>query len=168
MTKRWSWHCLAAAACSLGLGVVALTASAGAQGTDPGWTTVEERFATRVEIPRGVFTMAAENDPTTGHVFTTADGRARLHVFALRNEQNESPARFLRRNFTKDRRVLTYDRVASNFFVVSRPKDDRILYRRCNFARDGVIRCVEFEYPRAEKRAWDATVTRVSLSLRPR
>jgi hypothetical protein len=31
-----------------------------------------------------------------------------------------------------------------------------------------MIHCIDLQYPRREKRAWDAIVTRISLSLRPR
>jgi hypothetical protein len=44
-----------------------------------------------------------------------------------------------------------------------------ILYSRCNFSGGarGVIHCFDLKYPQEEKRAWDAVVTRISLSLRP-
>jgi hypothetical protein len=67
-----------------------------------------------------------------------------------------------------DRRNLTYERVSSRFFVFSAPEGDRILYRRCNFARDRRIHCFDLRYPRTEKRAFDGIVTRMSHALRPR
>jgi hypothetical protein len=39
-----------------------------------------------------------------------------------------------------------------------------IWYDRCNFVR-GNITCVLINYPAAEKRQWDAIVTRISYSL---
>jgi hypothetical protein len=51
--------------------------------------------------------------------------------------------------------------------VFSAAERDLILYRRCNFA-GGAIHCFDVRYPRAEKRAWDGPVTRMSLTLRPR
>src|SRR6187401_1058288 len=89
-------------------------------------------------------------------------------IFAFTNERNESPAQFIKRVIVDDRRKLTYQRVARDFFVFSAPENDRILYRRCNFARDRMIHCVDLRYPRAEKRAFDGIVTRMSLALRPR
>jgi hypothetical protein len=41
-----------------------------------------------------------------------------------------------------------------------------IYYSRCNFG-GAAIHCFDLAYPQAEKRAWDAIVTRISLSLRP-
>jgi hypothetical protein len=48
-------------------------------------------------------------------------------------------------------------------------RDDTIYYSRCNFSRFGTpaIHCVDLVYPAREERAWDAIVTRISLSLRP-
>ena len=101
-------------------------------------------------------------------MLATPEGRARLHVFTVRNERGESPAQFLARVFPRDRGRLTYERVARGFFAVSQPAEGaRILYRRCNFA-GALIHCVDLQYPLAEKRAWDGIVTRISLSLRPR
>jgi hypothetical protein len=114
-----------------------------------------------------VFSVETGEDVPPGPVFSTPDHRARLHIFAFRNERGESPARHLARTFPRDRRQLDYDRVAGNFFAISENKGNQILYRRCNFVR-GMIHCIELIYPRSEKRAWDNIVTHVSLSLRPR
>jgi hypothetical protein len=31
-----------------------------------------------------------------------------------------------------------------------------------------MIHCIDLRYPAAQERSWDSTVTRISLSLRPR
>jgi hypothetical protein len=138
-----------------------------AQAAPHDWTTLRHDGAI-VQLPRDIFAVeAGEGDPK-GRLLATPEGRARLHVFTVRNERSESPAQFLARVFPRDRGRLTYQRVARSFFAVSQPaQGERILYRRCNFVRD-VIHCVDLQYPLAEKRAWDGIVTRVSLSLRPR
>jgi len=136
--------------------------------SDAGWTALRDERGTSVQYPREVFPVDAGQGAPQGRMFATPDGRARLHVFAIRNERGESPQQFLRRVFPQNRGRLSYDRVGSNFFAVSQPSGARILYRRCNFSGDGVIRCVDLQYPRSEKRAWDGIVTRISLSLRPR
>src|SRR2546423_13889054 len=130
------------------------------------WATLQHEGSV-VAVPRDVFSTQAGEGTPKGRMLKTADGRAHLHVFTIRNERRESPAQFLARVFPRDRTRLSYDRVARNFFAVSQPSAALILYRRCNFvARD--IHCVDLQYPRGEKRAFDGIVTRVSLSLRPR
>lgn len=155
---------VAIAAASLALGVP----QALALPSDAGWTALRDERGTSVQYPREVFPVDAGEGTPQGRMFATSDGRARLHVFAIRNERAESPQQFLRRVFPKNRGRLSYDRVTGTFFAVSQPTGARILYRRCNFPGDGIIRCVDLQYPRSEKRAWDGIVTRVSLSLRPR
>jgi hypothetical protein len=135
--------------------------------SDAGWTALRDERGTSVQYPRDVFAVDAGQGTPQGRMFATPDGRARLHVFAIGNERGESPQQFLRRVFPQNRGRLSYDRVGSNFFAVSQPSGARILYRRCNFSGDGIIRCVDLQYPRSEKRAWDGIVTRISLSLRP-
>lgn len=132
------------------------------------WTTYRSDSGTTVPFPANLFTVRAGEGTPRGEVFTSSDGRARLHIFTIANERSESPAQFIRRVIVDDRRKLTYERVTRDFFVFSAPEDDHILYRRCNFARDRMIHCVDLRYPRGEKRAFDGIVTRMSLSLRPR
>jgi hypothetical protein len=146
--------------------ILTLLAPSAAVAQRAGWSVLRLDGGTEVPYPTDLFTDRAERD-TPGQVLTSADGRARLHVFVLQNDRNETPRQFIRRVIVDDRRTLTYERVTSRFFVFSAPEGDRILYRRCNFARDR-IHCVDLRYPRAEKRAFDGIVTRMSLSLRPR
>jgi hypothetical protein len=122
---------------------------------------------TSVPYPRAIFSTRAEDGEPRGPVLTSADGRARLHIFSLPNSRNETPARFIARVIEERGQRLTYRRVTRSFFVFSAPAEGRILYRRCNFARDGVIHCIDLRYPAGEKRAWDGVVTRISLGLRP-
>src|ERR1043165_3920540 len=152
---------------ALGLSLLALPAQPAA--AQPGaWTTFRNDSGTTVPFPANLFTVRGGEGVPRGEVFTSADGRARLHIFALANERNETPAQFINRVIVDDRRKLTYERVARDFFVFSAPEGDRILYQRCNFARDRMIHCAALRYPRTEKQGFDGIVTRMSLSLRPR
>src|SRR5712671_5774728 len=134
---------------------------------DAGWTVFTDGEDTSVQYPSALFPNEGGNASPPGSIFTTRDGRARLHIFTVRNERDESPAQFLNRLFPNDRRKLNYDRVAAKFFAVSENKGNRILYRRCNFS-NRLIHCIDLNYPRREKLSWDGIVTRISLSLRPR
>ena len=143
-----------------------LTPGSAASATD--WVEFGPARGMTVQYPRDIFPVDAGRGDHDGTIFATLDGRARLNLFTIANDRHETPRQFLKRSFPEDRRALTYDRVASNFFAVSESKKGRIYYRRCNFGRDGLIRCVDLQYPANEKRAWDEIVTRVSLSLRQR
>src|SRR5437762_12721580 len=104
------------------------------------WTIFTDANNTSVQYPSGVFPLEAGEGVPPGSVFTTRDGRARLHIFTARNDRGESPGQYLKRVFPHNRRQLDYDRVASNFFAVSENRGDRILYRRCNFS-NRLIHC---------------------------
>ena len=130
------------------------------------WATLQHDGSV-VQVPRDVFAAEAGEGTPKGRMLKTPDGRAHLHVFTVRNERGESPGALLARVFPRERTRLSYDRVARNFFAVSQPSETLILYRRCNFVRAD-IHCVDLQYPRGEKRAFDGIVTRISLSLRPR
>jgi hypothetical protein len=134
---------------------------------EPGWRVFRDAHGTTLEYPSGIFANDAGEGTPKGTVLTTTDGRARLHIFDLRGKQNENARQFVRRLIEERGERLSYRRVAKNFFAFSDARGKFILYRRCNFAHDAVIHCIDIRYPRGEKRAWDNIVTRISRSLRP-
>jgi len=158
---------------SVAIGVLATVvfgsyAACWAQGRS--WAVYRDTRGMSVEYPTGIFSVArGRGESGVGHVFTTTDGRARLHVYSIPNPNGLSPGAFIRSQFPTDRSVLSYDRVARNFFAVSSRRAGTIVYLRCNFSSHagGSLHCVDVRYPAREKRAWDATVTRISRTLRP-
>ena len=131
------------------------------------WAGFADSRGTSVSYPQDVFSVPTGDGMPQGPTLGSADGRARLHVFTLSNERHESPAEFIRRAVADQGEHLTYKRVGNRFFVFSDARGDLILYRRCNFVGES-IHCFDVRYPRGEKRAWDAAVTRMSFSLKPR
>jgi len=130
-----------------------------------GWSVLENRRGASVDFPGGIFTKQVSTDDKL-IAFTTADGRSRFELFSIPNSRGESPAQFVRRA-SNGRERLEYKRITGNFIAASTVQNGRVLYRRCNFG-GGMIHCIDLRYPAAEERAWDNTVTRISLSLRPR
>jgi hypothetical protein len=118
----------------------------------------------QVEVPVGVFSQdGGKPDGGYGRRFLTPDRRANLTIQSLPNAANDSPAVFLRKK--NPPRDIIYKRVTSRFFVVSSISNGKIWYNRCNRAARH-MQCVLINYPAAEKRQWDAVVTRISNSLR--
>ena len=101
------------------------------------WASFSDSRGTSVQYPREVFSVAAGSGEPPGPMLQSADGRARLHVFTRPNERRASPAEFIRRAVTDQRQRLSYRRVTNRFLVFSAAEGDLILYRRCNFVRDG-------------------------------
>ena len=82
---------------------------------------------------------------------------------SVANPKNDSPASCLAK--MQPPAGIIYTRVTSDFFVVSSIHNDRIWYNRCNRG-SGSMNCVMINYPVAEKRQWDAVVTRISRTLK--
>jgi hypothetical protein len=149
-------------------------AAASVLGTGPclaqaqAWAIYTDDRGTRIEYPSHIFSVP-RGGSGPGRVLETPDGRARLHMYSMPNARALSPSTFMQMEFPADRSRLTYDRVARNFFAISSRRGNMIIYLRCNFSTNaaGSLHCVDLRYPSAEKRAWDAVVTRVSRSLRP-
>ena len=150
---------------ALGLLTAAVTSPIAAQPSgDLGWSTLGNNLGASVDFPRGLFTKEISTDDKQ-MVFSTSDGRSRFELFSIQNRRGESPAEFVRRTANRRER-LDYKRVTHNFIAASTIQNGRVLYRRCNFGRV-MIHCIDLRYPASEEHAWDATVTRISLSLRP-
>jgi hypothetical protein len=135
---------------------------------DVSWTTYSvPQFGTRVAYPASLFSVS-EGEPELGfgERFRTSDGRAVFSVYSRANAGGETPRSYLRKNLRRPRSDLDYHRVAPSFFAISEETEDKIYYSRCNFS-NAAIHCFDLVYPAAEKRAWDAIVTRISRSLRP-
>jgi hypothetical protein len=165
----------------LAAGLVAsavLSAPAGAQDRSSapavyhsGWSKyVDPSTGTRVDFPDGLFVPAGDPQRGKGRRFRTPDGRAEFSIYALDSARGETPRGYLQRNMKVPRRVLDYERVTRQFFAISAEDKGRVYYSRCNFSPSptGPMHCIYLAYPEREKRAWDAIVTRISLSLRPR
>jgi hypothetical protein len=134
------------------------------------WRTFEvPEFGTRIQIPASVFASAGKPERGSGQRFERADGRAVLSIYSRTNDTGENPATYLRHNLRMDRAALDYVRITRSFFAISSDREGIILYSRCNFSTRlrRAIHCFDLTYPQEEKRAWDAVVTRISLSLRP-
>lgn len=119
---------------------------------------------TSVDMPVSIFTSdAGAPDGGTGRKFFTEDRRADMTVQSVANPSNDSPATFLAK--MRPPAGIIYKRITSDFFVVSSIRNDRIWYNRCNRG-NGIMNCVMINYPVAEKRQWDAVVTRISRTLK--
>jgi hypothetical protein len=135
------------------------------------WQTFQvPEFGTTVDYPAGIFSMAdGKAERGLGQRFTSVDGRSVLTIYTRENEDGDTPSSYLKKNLRLGRSALDYERITRSFFAISSNQQGLILYSRCNFSSDagGAIHCFDLVYPRAEERAWDAIVTRISRSLRP-
>jgi hypothetical protein len=131
------------------------------------WETFQvPEYGTRVQYPAKLFAPVGEPEKGVGQRFEREDGRAVLSIYASENQDDDTPASYLKKNLRQP--ALDYERVTRSFFAISMEREGTIFYSRCNFsARRSVIHCFDLVYPQSEKKAWDPVVTRISLSLRP-
>jgi hypothetical protein len=150
----------------------ALTTSAPPYEVRPlGWSVLTDSFGTAVDYPAAIFTSSAAPPPRgVGHSFRSADGSALFMMYVEQNDGHDTPQSYVRRNLTRPRSLLQYQRITDLFFAISSTEADVMYYSRCNFpdGAGGLIHCIFISYPKSEKRAWDDAVTRMSLTLRVR
>jgi hypothetical protein len=114
-----------------------------------------------VEIPMAIFSEDGGTPASgVGRRFYSSDHRADLTVQSIPSQ--DSPAVFLAKQ--RPPSAIVYQRVTPDFFVVSSLRNGKIWYDRCNRSGD-YMNCVLINYPAAEKRQWDAVVTRISQTL---
>ena len=165
-----SWRLAVALAALVTTAVADVPDPAAPADRGPDWRTyVDPDRGTMVDYPAGIFSVAAgAPERGSGQEFQTEDGRARLIVYTLPNEERRSPRSYLRRHLLIAPGALDYTRVSREFFAISGVRDADVFYSRCNFPhpRRGDMRCIFLQYPQRETKAWDEVVTRISLSLR--
>jgi hypothetical protein len=136
---------------------------------EPVWAVFTDPNGIRVDYPRNIFSV--EVGPARrgeGVELRSADGRAQLMVYAEANAENLTPSEFVRSHLNLGSSELDYRRITDRFFALSGVNAGQTFYSRCNFpsGSSGAMHCIYIVYPRSEERAWDAIVTRISLSLR--
>jgi len=118
-----------------------------------------------VLYPAGVFPiLSGKTERHEGLRYTSQDGQATFAHYVFDNRHGEAPDGYLRRTLVVDQNHIIYKRVNPRFFVISSIRDKNIYYSRCNFGSR--VRCIYLEYPAAQKKSWDRTVTTISNSLR--
>ncbi len=133
-----------------------------------GWDVIEAA-GLRVDYPRSIFSDdAGPAKKGLGRIFRTSDGRAGFTYYVADNREHLDPRSFIKAHVRSEGLRVDYLRRAKDFVVVSGVRQGKIYYSRCNFPRGpiGSLHCIELVYDQSEKTAWDAIVTRISLSLR--
>jgi hypothetical protein len=153
-----------AAAYLLAAGAVLLSGPSAAQ--EFSWSRYTDRDAgVSVDLPTDLFSVdSGTTEKLGGRAFTTADGRADVSLYSIPVAAGDTPRSFFKNRFQLPGSSVAYRRLTRRILAVSGFRDDKIWYARCNFASRRA-NCVALNYPAAEKRDWDAVVTRISRSL---
>jgi len=134
----------------------------------PQWMTYADRAGTRVDYPSGIFSSTPACRRANGVALRSGDARARALPSMRRRTARAARRRATSAHISPARApALDYRRIAKNFFVVSGVHEGENLLQPLQLRRRH--RCIAsyMTYPKSEEKAWDAIVTRMSLSLRP-
>jgi hypothetical protein len=132
------------------------------------WLTYTNvRFAFAVDYPADAFPSYVESDNSDGATFNATGEDVEFRAFGFWNNDHQRPRALLKERTAG--KTLSYSAVKRDYFVASGRQQGRdgaaIFYDRCNLAGERVI-CVNLVYPAAQKKKWDAIVSRVTRSLR--
>jgi hypothetical protein len=121
-------------------------------------------YGTRLEYPASIFSAAGQGETVVGQRFEMRMVGQCCPSTPARMKTAIHP-RVIPRRICGNRDHNTNGSLVCDFDGAGRDNS----YSRCNFSRSArrAIHCFDLVYPRAEKRAWDPVVTRISLSLRP-
>lgn len=135
------------------------------------WSTYRNaKFGASLSYPAWMFAPMEGPEGEDGRVFQSRDGRARLLVGALVNEENESLEdyrRYVMEN-TFAGALFDYMPRGQRWFVLSGTRGDTHFYQWVTFLCSGrIINSWAMTYPATERALYDAIVERVSKSYRP-
>lgn len=121
-----------------------------------------------IDYPTNVFSQDALDVAKDFQRFSGPGEDTFFRVMGVDNEDNLGPEEirttYLKENAPGD---VVYDRTKDDFLVLSGYRGDSIFYTRIAMSSDKRKLCiVEIAYPRAQKRAFDPIVTRMSRSFR--
>jgi serine/threonine-protein kinase len=150
------------------LGAIALVALAVAASAEPQYRTyANARFGTTADVPTD---WKADPPPENGDGlrFRSPDQRASLTVSGMLNIYDTVDEALRSAEEPSEGETITYRHREPHGVVVSGTRGDTIFYtRRILSCGDQIWNSVHFEYPAAEKAAYDALVTHVARSLKP-
>ncbi len=158
-------------------GIVVLPALAARR--ELGWMAFRDQaFGYGFDYPTVIF-KPTDGDPTarlgdtkrkSGQAFRSEDGKAFLLTAAFENTSRLDLAAYktrIARTAYKDAKV-EYERMVSNFFVLSGFRGRDVFYERVVFSCAGrVVKVWTMTYPRAEGGLYDRIVEEVARTFRP-
>ena len=132
-----------------------------------GWRTyTNTRFGAAAQVPAN-WAMDPEPDNNDGRSFTSPDKRAKIVIAGIRAEIVAPDEDMALRAKPNDGEVITYQKRAKGWIVVSGTRGETIFYRKSILTcRGSIWNDLSIEYPSADQGKYDALVKRVSASVR--
>lgn len=124
------------------------------------------RFDYTISYPSRLLAPQGESTNGDGQKFASKDGRAELIVYGSNNALDQTLEQaFNEAKSASGNRVVTYQTMKQDWFVVSGSEGGKIFYQK-TFLRAGVFKTMRIEYDEQIKTMYDAITTKVSLSFK--
>ena len=130
---------------------------------------VENSYNCRLLYPTAVF-AEPEDSTAVPRVFPGANPQTYFRIMGAENTSRWTPADIKAKYLESGAPGrITYERTKGTFLVLSGYRGESIFYTKVSVSKDEKTACIlEITYPRADKRDFDAIVTRMSRSFTAR
>jgi hypothetical protein len=161
----------------IGIGVAALAGIFGVGAHFPVWAQAgaweryrSERFGYSLLFPADLLSPREESQNGQGVEFVSEDGRIRLKVLVVYNEDRVTPEQYraaLIKEFPQYG-AIEYGPMGQSWFVLSGVRGSSIYYQKVMFACGGrLINAFALTYPEERKGAYDPIVTSIEKNFHP-
>ena len=124
------------------------------------------RFGYSISYPSRLLIPQGESTNGDGQKFASKDGRAELIVYGSNNALDQTLEQvFDETKGPSSDRVVTYQTIKQDWFVVSGTEGGKIFYQK-TFLRAGVFKTMRIEYDEQLKGTYDSVTTRLSISFK--
>jgi hypothetical protein len=127
------------------------------------------RFEYSISYPADLLVPQGESENGDGQKFLSRDGRAELLVYGSHNSLNQ----MLKQVFAEEtsssqeqpNRIVTYQVLKRDWFVVSGIEDGRIFYQK-TLLRNGTFKTFRIEYDESQKHIFNPITKRIAASFK--
>lgn len=133
-------------------------------------TIVHDKLGFQIDYPGNVFLPAPGSAPQAGRLLVSNDGRAKLLIGAIDNDDQISLDDYrqhvLETSYAGS--AIDYAPVRRSWFVLSGTREDTVFYERVSFTCGGRrITSWAMLYPHAERQYYNAIVESIARTFRP-
>jgi hypothetical protein len=127
------------------------------------------RFSYSISYPADILIPQGEAENGDGQKFLSRDGRTEMLVYGSHNSRNQTLRQVYEeetaRTRTHPNRVVTYQVLRRNWFVVSGVAGDRVFYQK-TFLQKGIFKTFRIGYDESESRVYNPVTARISGSFK--
>jgi len=134
------------------------------------------RFAYSISYPVDILVPQGESDNGDGQKFRSKDGRTEMIVYGSYQVEKETLRKLYQAEVSapptdRPKRVVTYQRLGGNWFVISGRENGRVFYQKTILKREKgagsqIFITFRIEYDEAQKGAFDPITAKIARSFK--